>query len=152
MSEPAKSAPAPTDTPRWATTVVIPTTWTPQQALAVFELIDDLRERLCALDGRQIQDILQQEQGSRQHGLVQSRRGDTTTHHSESRHRRLSTRPSIKPQRSHRAYRPDEPRRRASSVRAPDLKAHLSSRPQQSRAVYARILAAADSWRAPGQG
>ncbi len=69
MSEPAKSAPAPTDTPRWATTVVIPTTWTPQQALAVFELIDDLREKICTLYGRQIQDTLQQEQGSAD-GLV----------------------------------------------------------------------------------
>ncbi len=64
MSEPTKSAPAPTATPRWATTVVIPTTWTPEQALAVFELIDDLREKLWALHGRQIQDILQQEQGA----------------------------------------------------------------------------------------
>jgi hypothetical protein len=64
MSEPTKSAPAPTATPRWATTVAIPTTWTPQQALAVFELIDDLREKLWALHGRQIQDILQQEQGA----------------------------------------------------------------------------------------
>ena len=64
MSEPIKSAPTPTATPRWATTVVIPTTWTPEQALAVFELIDDLREKLWALHGRKIQDILQQEQGS----------------------------------------------------------------------------------------
>ena len=46
MSVPTKSGPAPTAMPRWATTVVIPTTWTPEQALAVFELIDDLREKL----------------------------------------------------------------------------------------------------------
>jgi hypothetical protein len=46
MSEPMKSASAPTATPHWATTIVIPTTWTPEQALAVFELIDDLRDRL----------------------------------------------------------------------------------------------------------
>ena len=59
-----KSAPAPTATPPWASTVVIPTTWTPEQALAVFELLDDLRDRLWALHGSQIQDLLQQEQGS----------------------------------------------------------------------------------------
>ena len=47
-----------------ATTIVIPTTWTPEQALAALELIDDLREKLWALHGRQIQHILRQEQGS----------------------------------------------------------------------------------------
>ena len=36
MSEPMKSVP--TATPPWASTGVIPTTWTPEQALAVFEL------------------------------------------------------------------------------------------------------------------
>ena len=73
MSEPTKSAPAPTATPRWATTVASPTTWTPEQAPAVFELIDDLREKIWALHGRQIQDILQQEQGS----------ADGIVHHAE---------------------------------------------------------------------
>jgi hypothetical protein len=73
MSEPTKSAPAPTATPRWATTVAIPTTWTPEQALAVFELIDDLRDKIWPLHGRQIQHILQQEQGS----------ADGTAHHAE---------------------------------------------------------------------
>ena len=73
MSEPTKSAPPPTATPRWATMVAIPTTWTPEQALAVFELIDDLREKLWALHGRQIQDILRQEQGS----------ADSIVHHAE---------------------------------------------------------------------
>jgi hypothetical protein len=73
VSEPTKSAPASTATPRWATTVVIPTTWTPEQALAVFELIDDLREKIWALHGRQIQDILQQEQGT----------ADRIVHHAE---------------------------------------------------------------------
>ena len=64
MSEPVKPAPAPTATPRWASTGVIPTTWTPEQARAVFELIDDLRDRLWALHGSQIQGLIQQEQGS----------------------------------------------------------------------------------------
>ena len=73
MSEPMRSEPAPTATPPWATTVVIPTTWTPEQALAVFELIDDLRDKIWPLHGRQIQDILQQEQGS----------ADGTAHHAE---------------------------------------------------------------------
>ena len=64
MSVPVKPAPAPTATSRWASTVVIPTTWTPEQALAVFELLDDLRDQLWALHGSQIQDLLQQQQGS----------------------------------------------------------------------------------------
>ncbi len=59
-----KSAPAPTATPPPATTIVILTTWTPEQALAVFELLDDLRDRLWALRGSQIQGLLQQQQGS----------------------------------------------------------------------------------------
>jgi hypothetical protein len=43
--------------------VVIPTSWTPEQALAVFELLDDLRDRLWAIHGCHIQDLLQQQQG-----------------------------------------------------------------------------------------
>jgi hypothetical protein len=73
-----KSAPAPTDTPRWATTVVIPTTSTPEQALAVFELIDDLRDRLRSLHGRQIQDLLEQEQGSAPNNALRANPGDDT--------------------------------------------------------------------------
>ena len=71
-----KSAPAPTDTPRWATTVAIPTTWTPEQALAVFELLDDLRDRLWSLHGRQIQDLLEQEQGSAPNNALRADPGD----------------------------------------------------------------------------
>ena len=76
MSVPANSAPAPTATPRWATTVVIPSTWTPEQALAVFELIDDLRDRLWSLHGRQIQDLLEQEQGSAPNNALRADPGD----------------------------------------------------------------------------
>jgi hypothetical protein len=76
MSEPMKSAPAPTATPPWATTIVIPTTWTPEQALAVFELIDDLRDRLWSLHGRQIQDLLEQEQGSAPNNALRADPGD----------------------------------------------------------------------------
>jgi len=71
-----KSAPAPTATPPWATTIVIPTTWTPEQALAVFELLDDLRDRLWSLHGRQIQDLLEQEQGSAPNNALRADPGD----------------------------------------------------------------------------
>ena len=56
-------SPPPAGPPRWATTVVIPDTWTPEQALAVFELLDDLRETVAALYLDQIQAHLRQEQG-----------------------------------------------------------------------------------------
>ena len=52
-----------------AVAVLIPTSWTPEQALAVFELLDDLRDRLWALHGDQIQALLQQEQGFAAGGL-----------------------------------------------------------------------------------
>ncbi|HUN43282.1 MAG TPA: hypothetical protein VMU81_23560 [Acetobacteraceae bacterium] len=43
--------------------VLIPASWTPEQALAVLELLNDLRDALCAIHGDRIQDMLQQEQG-----------------------------------------------------------------------------------------
>jgi hypothetical protein len=55
--------PASAGSPRWATTVVIPATWTPEQALAVFELLDELRETVAALYLDQIQAHLRQEHG-----------------------------------------------------------------------------------------
>jgi hypothetical protein len=36
----------------------IPASWTPEQALAVFELLDDLRHKVWTLYGFQIQDVL----------------------------------------------------------------------------------------------
>jgi len=39
--------PPPAGLHHWATTIAIPTTWTPAQALAVFELLDDLRETVA---------------------------------------------------------------------------------------------------------
>ena len=39
----------------------IPDYWTPEQALAVFELIDDLRERILFRYEEQIRDILRDE-------------------------------------------------------------------------------------------
>ena len=73
-----RSEPAPTATPPWATTVVIPPTWTPEQALAVFELLDDLRARLWSLHGRHIQDLLEQEQGSAPNNALRANPGDDT--------------------------------------------------------------------------
>ena len=46
-----------------AVSVLIPAAWTPEQALAVLELLNDLRDALCAIHGDRIQDVLQQEQG-----------------------------------------------------------------------------------------
>ena len=55
--------PPPANPPRWATSVAIPTTWTPEQALAVFELLDDLRETVATLYLDQMQAHLRQERG-----------------------------------------------------------------------------------------
>ena len=42
-------------------TLEIPATWTPEEALAVFELIDELRDKICALYNHQLQALLQQQ-------------------------------------------------------------------------------------------
>jgi hypothetical protein len=42
-------------------TVEIPRTWTPEEALAVFELIDDLKDKICALYLSQVQALLHQQ-------------------------------------------------------------------------------------------
>ena len=44
-----------------AAAVLIPDWWTPEQALAVFELLDDLRDTLWTIHGCRIQHLLQQE-------------------------------------------------------------------------------------------
>ncbi|HEY3847171.1 MAG TPA: hypothetical protein VGL95_08665 [Acetobacteraceae bacterium] len=46
-----------------AVSVLIPASWTPEQALAVLELLNDLQDALWAVHGDRIQDMLQQEQG-----------------------------------------------------------------------------------------
>jgi hypothetical protein len=56
-------SPAAADTLRRATHIVIPTNWTPGQALAVFELLDQLRDAVASLYLDQIQTALQGEQG-----------------------------------------------------------------------------------------
>jgi hypothetical protein len=43
-------------------TVEIPVTWTPEQALAVFELLDELREKIRVRYSCQLQDLLADEQ------------------------------------------------------------------------------------------
>ena len=45
-------------------TVEIPVTWTPEQALAVFELLDNLRERIWDLYKVRLQDLLREQQQS----------------------------------------------------------------------------------------
>ena len=40
----------------------LPTDWSPEQAVAVFEILDELRERVWAHYGPQIQQVLRQEQ------------------------------------------------------------------------------------------
>jgi hypothetical protein len=42
-------------------TVAIPRTWTPEEALAVFQLINDLRDRVWALYSDQLQALLQEQ-------------------------------------------------------------------------------------------
>jgi hypothetical protein len=42
-------------------TVEIPRTWTPEEALAVFELIDVLRDKIFALYNVQLQDLLREQ-------------------------------------------------------------------------------------------
>ena len=39
----------------------IPTYWTPEQAIAVFELIDDLRERIWAFYQADLQELTRQQ-------------------------------------------------------------------------------------------
>lgn len=46
-----------------AVSVPIPPRWTPEQALAVLELLNALRDALWAIHGDRIRDLLQQQQG-----------------------------------------------------------------------------------------
>ncbi|HEV2279638.1 MAG TPA: hypothetical protein VGS02_15765 [Acidobacteriaceae bacterium] len=46
-----------------AVSVLIPARWTPEQALAVLELLNALRDALWAIHGDPIQHLLQQQQG-----------------------------------------------------------------------------------------
>jgi hypothetical protein len=44
--------------------VEIPATWTPEQALAVFDLLDEIREKIWAVYSSRLQDLLQEQQRS----------------------------------------------------------------------------------------
>jgi hypothetical protein len=48
-------------------TIEIPTTWSPEQALAVYELLDDLREKIWDRYHHTLQDLLQQQLQSPRH-------------------------------------------------------------------------------------
>jgi hypothetical protein len=63
MTEPATPSPA-ASKPPWATHVLIPTQWTPEQALAAFELLTELRDAIASLYAQQIQDLLRETQAS----------------------------------------------------------------------------------------
>jgi len=47
---------------RHAIPVQIPTCWTPEQAIAVFELVDDLREQIWAFYQTEVQEMARQQQ------------------------------------------------------------------------------------------
>ena len=61
MSEPEQRPP-----PAYARsiTVEISRFWTPEEALAVFELIDDIRDKILALHGDQLREALKDQRGS----------------------------------------------------------------------------------------
>jgi len=61
MTELAAPPPA-AGKPPWATHVLVTTQWTPEQTLAVFELLTDLRDALASLYAQQIQDLLRETQ------------------------------------------------------------------------------------------
>jgi hypothetical protein len=42
--------------------ITLPTDWSPEQAVAVFEILDELRERVWAHYGQQIQQVLREQQ------------------------------------------------------------------------------------------
>ena len=44
--------------------IALPTDWSPEQAVAVFEILDELRERIWAHYGLQIQQVLRDERSS----------------------------------------------------------------------------------------
>ena len=47
--------------PAAAVPITMPTDWSPAQAVAVFEILDELRERVWAHYGRRIQQVLREQ-------------------------------------------------------------------------------------------
>jgi len=60
VTDPAE--PPPSAGRRLAIPFDIPAYWTPEEALAVIELLDDLRERICAHYDVRVRDLIQTEQ------------------------------------------------------------------------------------------
>jgi len=60
MSEPEQRSPS---TCARSITVEISRFWTPEEALAVFELIDDIRDKILALHGDQLREALKDQRG-----------------------------------------------------------------------------------------
>jgi hypothetical protein len=52
-----------------AQTLIVPAYWTPEEALAVFELVDDLRHRIWSIYQTNLQDLIQQQRSA---GALQS--------------------------------------------------------------------------------
>ena len=50
--------------PLAASSVAVPTDWSPEQAVAVFEILDDLRERIWERYGLQIQQVLRDQRST----------------------------------------------------------------------------------------
>ncbi|MBC7482731.1 MAG: hypothetical protein H7337_12710 [Rhizobacter sp.] len=48
-----------------AGSITLPTHWSPEQAVAVFEILDDLREHVWARYGLQIQQVLRDERSTK---------------------------------------------------------------------------------------
>jgi hypothetical protein len=60
MNEPEHRSPA---TYARSITIEISRFWTPEEALAVFELIDDIRDKILALHGEQLREALKDQRG-----------------------------------------------------------------------------------------
>jgi hypothetical protein len=60
MSEPERPATSAHSRP---VTIEISRFWSPEEALAVFELIDDLRKKILALHGEQLREALRDQRG-----------------------------------------------------------------------------------------
>jgi hypothetical protein len=63
MTEPPESRPSPPAHLR-PITVEIPATWTAEEALAVFELLDELKQKIWDRYGSRLQELLQEQQQS----------------------------------------------------------------------------------------
>jgi hypothetical protein len=50
-----------------AGSITLPTDWSPEQAVAVFEILDELREHVWACYGLQIQQVLRDERATAVH-------------------------------------------------------------------------------------